>query len=123
MTAEEIIDGNKLIAEFLGFKVRSTSDTSSYGNGYTTYLYSKDGITLYSVFYDCSWDWLMPVVEKIEDLDFIVSILNNSCCVLIKGKTTAESVTKGYIHSEKSKIEATWKAVVKFIEWYDAQKL
>ena len=49
MNSIEILEGNKLIAEFLNQKLPSNSD-------FDIYLYHS------------SWDWLIPVVEKIESL-------------------------------------------------------
>ena len=49
---------NKLIAEFMGMKY---SDEKSFNNGEWTH-----SIKSLSKF-ETSWDWLMPVVEKISD--------------------------------------------------------
>ena len=60
---EEIIEGNKLIAEFEGLEqdgnywYRPTGNTE--GLMYT-HKYRR-------LEYHTSWDWLMPVVEKIKD--------------------------------------------------------
>ena len=49
------IENNKLIAKFMG--------VYSEENGYD---YTKIGNL--GAMYDKSWDWLMPVIEKIQDL-------------------------------------------------------
>lgn len=58
---------NKLIAEFMGFK----QPHPEYPD--TTYWYKElpNGRleTLAILNYHISWDWLMPVVEKIEDIE------------------------------------------------------
>ena len=48
------MNDNKLIAEFMGYKVGERRR----GGGYMPENEMK---------YDTSWDWLMPVVEKIEN--------------------------------------------------------
>jgi hypothetical protein len=101
-----ILTGNKLIAEFMK----------------TTYEQQKNtcGVVLYEV----SWDWLMPVVEKIEETNFI-KIVGKYCGI---NKTSANSfnnwvATEGIsFMNPKSKIESTYKAVVKFIKWHNKNK-
>ena len=57
---------NKLIAEFMGL------DTEVFKSGKVNYYYydkvSKQEIFLeaHELSYNVSWDWLMPVVQKIE---------------------------------------------------------
>ena len=81
---EEIKEGNALIASFMRIKeIKSTYD--SYGGKQPYYktnhelyestkgsVYSKSGLAIYffnnSSRYHSSFDWLMPVVEKIEKL-------------------------------------------------------
>ena len=53
MSNEEIIEGNKLIAEFMGKEIRD-------------HLYN-DAVKWK---YHLSWDWLMPVIEKISKIEF-----------------------------------------------------
>jgi len=59
---------NKLIAEFMGL------DTEVFKSGKVNYYYydkvSKQEIFLeaHELSYNVSWDWLMPVVEKIEEI-------------------------------------------------------
>lgn len=75
--------------------------------------------------YHTSWDWLMPVVEKIE------SIKNEhgfTYSVRMSGKfCTVESVNYSMIDMQlkgagNTKLQATYQAVVQFIEWYNKQK-
>lgn len=66
--------------------------------------------------YHLSWDWLMPVVQKIRGMntDFVISAGNN---VVI-------SVDDGTGYFDKVRVEdtdhcAVYKACVNFIKWYN----
>lgn len=55
-------ENNRLIAEFEGYETYEM-------NGYINVHYSDDNVrTIVDTHYHSSWDWLMPVVEKINDL-------------------------------------------------------
>ena len=139
MTQEEILEGNKLIAEFMEGKPEQwypeNKDTGSSG---IHYYFSKDKsptnekyIGEYALKYHSSLDWLMPVVEKV-------------CSTVIKGNppfntdefVRVEIVPNGYVKIsnlrdtpilknvsvECSLIKTTWLAVVEFIKWYNSNK-
>ena len=103
------IENNKLIAEFMGFK-NYMSDVQQE----TRMINERD--------YHLSWDWLMPVVEKIESIGF--STQTNTIgrqhqitqFEIFSGGALVLSVRS------KSKKEATYKAVVEFIKWYNDNK-
>ena len=113
----EIIEENKLIAEFMG------AEKSHFGD-YIVYPLNVDanafGKTEYSdLKYHSSWNWLMPVVEKIGLLKYpfyiYTSHIQKSACIydLKNGYTIVkESGVK------TSLIEYTYKAVVEFIKGY-----
>ena len=61
--------------------------------------------------YHSSWDWLMPVVEKIEHTSAYVNV--KGCHVKISTWVDVNAPTK---------LEAVHKAVVEFIKWYNEQK-
>jgi hypothetical protein len=70
-----------------------------------------------SAMYDRDWNWLMPVVEKIESINYKVVIQNNSCSIEM---IILDDI---FCQSENSKIEAVYKACVELIKWYNRQKL
>ena len=124
MKESEIIEGNKLIAEFMGWKIdyRHSSFTDGKPN---EVLVSPDGKTvlrthneLYRLQYYESWDWLMPVVEKIVRgnafLRFKIMIQSNI------GYTDIVSVhpdMKNIITiNGHTTIQHTWLAAVAFIK-------
>ena len=108
MTSKEILDGNKIIAEFLGINKKV------YGETGTTYYIDGTPYQFFKLKYHSSWDWLMPVVEEIENVldgDVSISIKDDSCN--INSNYYGISV-EGY-----TKIESVWIACVKFITWYN----
>lgn len=98
-------EGNKLIAEFM-FTCHLPSGKYILDNNNRVYAENMK--------FHSSWDWLMPVVEKIEGLNFGIKIYKNSCWVTNypESNTCATS----------SKIKSVWLAVVEFIEWYNRNK-
>ena len=120
MQEQAIIDGNKLIAEFLKYPEGFPHKIDEYGYEQTVegFKIEDNDVALEDLRFHKSWDWLMPVVEKIEEYNNHVSIMNKSCCIFPKGKNISHSYTNGYIN-KNSKIEATWFAIVEFIKWYN----
>lgn len=113
MIQEEIIEGNKLIAEFDGWEFVCID-----GSDYLDYI--KDGNSrfkeresslpdyLESLGYHESWDSIMPVVRKI--------------CIINSNDISEEL----HLHQLRlidtpifSEIEIVWQAVVEFITWYN----
>ena len=104
-------EGNKLILLFMGGQIMSSSTSAS---GVLTIHSIQLGEKYFKFFdtdakYHSSWDWLMPVVEKIEGLknsdDYEVDIFGRCCDIGGKIETAGET-----------KIIATWKAVIQFIK-------
>lgn len=120
MTQEEIIEGNELIAKFMGAtelgKSSGLSDPSKCLN--MVHPINCDGIeyvSLSELKYHSSWDWLMSVVEEIESLGWIVEIIEKSCAIRCGNKPNRffETLTICDL-----KMEAIWSSIVKFIKWY-----
>ena len=83
---------NKLIAEFMGVKPP---------------LYME---------YHTTWDWLMPVVEKIESLGYVFTIQG--------GKAEyGEMISETRCIIAEGKLSSTYKAVVEFIKLINTQPL
>ena len=68
--------------------------------------------------YDKKWDWLMPVVEKIENLDCVAefSIVFNNACIFLRNDGTRTDLIS---NQTNNKIEAVFKTVVDFVKWYN----
>lgn len=104
-------ENNRLIAEFMGFKMINSLQISTPNGG---------GIFLSELKYHTSWDWLMSVVEKIENLGFIFKMQGNATTFLKKGTFNTRIWNDDFIGD--TKIKAIYNAVVEFIEWYNEQK-
>ena len=99
-----IIEGNKLIAEFMC----ETGLTKVKG----------DKIVSYDKSYNVIWQNIMPVVEKIESFGYIVIIEGRSCYIQSHDTRSVISTAQFF----DSKIETVWTAVVSFIEHYNTTK-
>ena len=104
---------NKLIAEFMGYKTYKM-------NGYLNVKYADNNHrTIQDTHYHTSWDWLMPVVEKIEEDDEVdVNILLNGTRIF-KWRTDMDIVNNVAQISFDKKIEHVYNAVVEFIKQYN----
>jgi len=109
----ETIEKNKMIAEFMGAKFKNCGS-------YETYSFDEFKTQTYTsvLQYDTKWDWLMPVVEKIESLGYWFEIMGGAWNVVRIGKQQNETPI---ITSEiyKTKIETAYNAVVSFIQYYN----
>lgn len=89
-------------------------------------------IEIYS--YHSSWDWLMPVVKKIENMDIVKYSLiskrnyinGNEYYKVQLGIDTENNTDPANfpieVMNSHSKIEAVWLAVVEFIKWYNGKQ-
>lgn len=120
----EITEGNKLIAEFMGYESDETHVRKD-DEKRTRHLITE-------LKYHTSWDWLMPVVEKIEkikpkkdgDVGMLISIESNLCKIELGGQQIpyedyTENMEFECWEQGETKIQATWQAVTKFIKWYN----
>lgn len=142
MNTEEIIKGNCLIAEFMGMKHLSTHFDShgfeqyswSVSNDISKQVYGYEGATCFldeEQFYT-SWDWLIPVVEKIESIEdkhhghFGVHIISNSCSIQATNFRSQDKIANPphYFaeYTLTTKIVSTWIAVIEFINWHNQNK-
>lgn len=123
MENKEIIEGNKLIAEFDNrIKLKKCKVNGFYPDGYEYigFLPTDIGNTrgINDLKYHTSWDWIMPVVEKIEDYGYIVYIKQEIC--YIRNKTN--SIKNLVYMCHYPKITAVFMVVVEFIKWYNENK-
>ena len=127
---ENIIENNKIIAEFLDWEFDDLSETFE-----TPFLKLVDPHAFGDEQFSCKlqdfelefhsdWNWLMSVVEKIENLQD-----ENNCAIYnvqieqsfteIIDNHTSETIM--YDIYADSKIEAVYNIVIEFIKWYNEQ--
>lgn len=97
MSEQEILEGNRLIAEFMEV------DRFEAGS-WQLYIQITNGS------YHSSWDWLMPVIDKIYSSDDYV-----------KYKRYIEQFSDGIIINTKY-IDSTYNQVVDYLKWYNSYK-
>lgn len=105
---KEVIESNKLIAEFMGRHVSMLHGDLCYADW--------DG--MHSVKYHTSWDWLMPVVKKINDTwDYLDDSFEDD-------EPNPEYILQ-VLHSSVSyvDIDTAFKSVLNFIQWYNQTKI
>jgi len=109
-----INESNRLIAEFMGIKSKTYSDTPCLVH----YNFDNTMLTSDRMKYVESWDWIMPVLYKIDQLEEVKEIS-------VKVGRTRIWLKDGFIESNSFKedsILACYKTVVKFIEDYNSRK-
>jgi len=124
---EGLIKNNKLIADFIGAsKTSNCKDNEMFIPGQT--ICRIDTIELgkgHILKFHKSWDWLMPVVEKIES-EFCSSNIHYYSAGMMKQEYVVEflgyNIDYDNSQYDKSKIKAVYKAVIKFIKWYNKNK-
>ena len=119
---KNIVENNKLIAEFLvnneGGLVKLEENIFSTIDEFEI---PDDYLTIKDLKYHKDWNWLMKVVEKIENLSkegetYMFSITKFSARVTYKGSRIVD------LPIDNTKIEAVYDACVEFIKWYNENK-
>ena len=112
-------ENNKLIAEFMELPKVPCRIGTERGVITEGYKHPNVGVpmTTNGMQYKYSWDWLMPVVEKIENFGFEFIIAESRC--KIKHNTDHSIEELFHIETIGSKINTTYDAVVKFINEYN----
>ena len=116
---------NRLIAEFMGFELQNNPNERWFNQWFTKETLNKPYNSRIEILhFDTDWNWLMEVVEKIENIEdenrcskynfemvqtFVEIIDNNNSDTIVE-------------IDKNTKIQATYKAVVEFIKWYNEQK-
>lgn len=117
MTDKEIVKSNKLIAKFMGYESYKYRD-------YTMFvLEDNNHRTMIDLHYHNSFDWLMPVVEKIESIEhddiYYEFSIHGGCCVYVMSNNGKEIVC---IDNEDTKLLCLYKSIVEFIKLYNKWK-
>lgn len=116
---KEIIEGNKLISEFMGMK---SGDSHKYP--LSPWIQSNGN----NLEYHSNWSWIMPVIEKIESdshCNFSISsqieYIDDDSKVIIHQDIAVYYDVECIVDltSKSTKIEALWLAIIQFIKWYN----
>lgn len=132
MENKEITEGNRIIVEFMGWyqlpEVNKGSNLNWFHKVHTPKVLNNIDIPtdVTQLGFRYNWSLLMPVVEKIEgNVEYEVDIANCVCTISAPDESFKDSFTNVIVcvHSPEasSKIEAVYKAVVKFIQWHNAK--
>jgi len=120
------MENNKLILEFLNTDVNNdgTYELAKFGTIRPNGEF-KTSFTAEQTKFNKDWNWLMEVVDKIESTRdeenngfFYVEIYTTLCIIFNNGNYLNEIVSA----EGKTKLEATYKAVVEFINYYNENK-
>jgi len=104
-------ENNKLMAEFLGYSQPHPEYPQS------TYWYKQGKPPITILRFDTDWNWLMEVVDKINNYNNIFSINENK--VIITNNEKNEVILIVISGSMK---EAVYNACIQFIQWYNQNK-
>lgn len=103
METNQIIENNKLIADFMGFRQQTDSNERWFGNWFTT-PNEVWGQRIEILHFNTSWNWLMPVILKCKERQIFGSqgLINN--------------IEKRLLEID---LLATYGNVISFIEFYN----
>jgi len=108
-------ENNKLIAEFLGFQ----STTLGWFDNEEHLINVEKDNTFDDLKFHSDWNWLMEVVEKIENYNEYTNVF-----FAPEGCEINCYIENGFSFSNDcdTKIEAVYNACIEFIKWYNEQK-
>lgn len=109
MEIKELIEHNaSVLEEFLGEKAPKF-----------TWVYP------FEAKYHEEWDWLMLIVETIEDIkngkQLLFQVVINGFDCYIEAHALVHNFKSDFRHCERTKIEAVYYTCVAFIKWYNKQ--
>ena len=118
----ETKNNNKLIAEFMGYKVMEEDKFLAYDYPKGTDL-NKVMVDV-AIKYHTDWNWLMPVVEKIESMSHTKGrhyflAMGQAYVGFEIDRMNVQPFAKWGTSSNYRKKEAVYEAVVEFIQWHN----
>jgi hypothetical protein len=129
MTQEEILQYNKLCAEFLDAIYSEHAEAWGFGNAKNIGSKMFHGVMYHNVIeaqrfekelkFHSDWNWIMEVVEAIEKLDNIFVKIHTGGCFIHPINDTKNYIAKEYSSNKK---EAVVQAINQFLIWYNQNK-
>ena len=109
---------NKLIAEFRGWVLGHPDPKEKRWSDcwFDCDLIRRTRGDLEPLLFHKSWDWLMPVVEKIESMGYSVKIIEDWCEIIGEDYDKVADFGGG-------KLISVYAAIVEFIKWYNKNRL
>lgn len=122
MNTKEIIENNKLIAEFM--KCHKSDKFDNFGNPIfrVKILGCNTFHTIETMPLNKSWDWLMPVVEKIESLEidgFHFVFTMTTCNIYFEHPLILDNSYIVQVERTENMMNDIYIAVIEFIKWYN----
>ena len=104
------LENNKLIAEFLC----TTQKTEGLDD---CYILKGMAYHIEDLKFDTDWNWIIPVVEKIESLGYWLNKIDGDYWIV---NDNGDTIIDNTEHS--GGIIAVYNACVEFIKWYEQNK-
>lgn len=116
---------NILIGNFLGMGNSPDNYNLLNENHCLTVLNrTKTSCKAHELRFNLSWDWLMTVIEKIENLfesGVVVEIEGHNCKISTNKNSILDPLYFHIYSTLDSKIGSTYEAVVDFIKWHNSK--
>jgi hypothetical protein len=116
MEDKVILEGNKLIAEFMGMEYHWYPKNNYYARPQHTFFEGNKIWGIEDLKFHSSWDWLMPVIERIESLGYRWEIGMSTTSPYHYCKIWSIGSIEGI-----SPLDAIYGACIEFIKWYNKQ--
>jgi len=113
-------ENNREIALFLGWKEQTDPNERWFGQFFNSHGERKGGSLKEPLLFHCDWNWLMEVVEEIENADFYLDS-ENAVNITI-GATLYCTIYDSFgeeleiIGQKETKLLSVYDAVLKFIK-------
>lgn len=117
MEPQQIVENNRLIAEFLDIKGKVDYHD---GKGFRDCYWLNGGpYSVESLRFNSEWGLLIEAVEKVESKGYAVEIVE-TYCLITKPKNNG-LVIADLGGGDFTKLSATYEAVILFIQWHNQQ--
>lgn len=109
-------ENNRLLAEFLGWEEQKYPTERWFGH-----WFEPSGKHHIHLHFDTDWNWIMLVVDKIENLGFNVTIGAGEYCRIGESFATPDFDVEIEIEYDGSKLDCVYSACVAFVKEYNKQ--